>query len=658
MCVTNTFPFKEKFHKLCLALCRVLLIIINKRCFYSLVQDKGGFYGVLRTSDWREIYSDLGIPKITQAAGHHAKMAYTKYLLSYEEYMTSFQCNKEPEESPSKSGSKKSGKLANKMPRSTDETNNPSRRTSRRRKISESLSVADENEVVSSVKEHKRLRKCKVVVEKRDSDHDDASSNASSEKSTSQTKSPAAYVKSETKQGRRRSNSGIPSYKKHHQFKINDKVKVKYGKESIELYTAKVVDFKVDENNKIQYLVHYAGWNSRHDEWVKPWKITGLISDTSNLPKTPIRAPKTPTLVEEKPECLIAPSTPVDTSPCLVEITPPSIEGGEEAKEKLSSLAKAFQDKNITEKKKKRIRRRSTSSSTPPPSQSPSTKRASSVEKCVPEKSDTKHSLKEEPVSGDEKPLDKNSVVPAGIFPPIRRTSGRRSISPAYLKESTLYGMTKRRRNNSAVSEPQSSADGDPVQDADDLSSESSSKSSNSSTSEAARSSPLTVWTEAEQQKLTEKSKKPERKRARRKSGDKKLVQIDEEDSHSALLRSAAYDDFDDDVPSIELERSNTETGKKSSVDDRVIGEKMSDGADSSETNNQESSKTSENNNESTENKQTSSESSSDTPNDAITSSSILESRQSSDEVPKAVDETPSNSKVRCDWFDGLYFLL
>jgi len=556
--------------------------------FCSLVQEKGGFYAITNSSDWKEIYTDLKIPKITPAASHHVKQAYNKYLVCFEEYVMSFQQNKNQKESITKSPSKKSTKTSTsaKSPRSTDDAETGGRRLSRRRKVSESHSTIDDNDTPLPVKETKRSRKNKLASEsKRDSDADEVSSTASSDKSSSKAATPSSVSKTkpELKQiTRTRSNSGTQVV-----YKVGDKLRVKYGRDSFKLYNAKVVDVKTDPNNEVQYLVHYTGWNSRHDEWIKQWKISSLFHETS-LAKTPVRRPKTPTPSDEK-------NNEADSNLSSTQEMPPSSSENIAStpisthieKKKVSSLAKAFQDesKKISEKRK-RMRRRSTSSSTPPPTPSsvppplpPSTKRASSVEKFSPEESEAKASPKQDCGSGDEKIPEKTSPstsgVPDGLFPASRRTSGRRSKSPAYLRDAALYGLTKRKRNNSAVSEAQSNADTDQaLVDSEDLSSESSSKSSTSSNSDANRSSPLTVWTAAaaeteqnrktENGKTTEKSKKTERKRTRRKSADKKLSQISEESGSSLSKRSAAYDIFDDEVPNIELERSSGDSGRKS----------------------------------------------------------------------------------------------
>ena len=510
-------------------------------------------------------------------------MAYSKYLLCFEEYLISFQRkNPRHESSRSSSGRKIGSSTPNKSPRRVEESDTGSRRASRRRKVSESLCVVDETEIVH--RETKRPRKSKA--EKRDSDFDDSSSTAGSDKCAAKSKEPAEPEK--PKQcGGKRLNNGTAAVKKPILYKIGDRVKVKYGKGS--LFPAKVMDMKIDESNDQCYLVHYTGYNSRHDEWIKASKISGLQNDASVTPKSLSRRPKSPMSEDKLSDVFPAVSnagSPVEQ--CKPE--PPVIAGPEVScdttKSERSKPVKEFQEKSDSIEKRKRIRRRSTSSSTPPPLhqlQPTSPKRAASAEKVVLEKQEIKSSsVKEESnFSDDKQEKAPPSGVPTGLFPVARRTSGRRSKSPAYLKESALYGLTKRKRNPSAPNEPQTNLESDPPADMDDLSSESSSKSFNSSTTEASRSSPLTIWSEQDQM---DKNRKSERKRGKTKLDEQKLTQIEEE--RFSLANSAEYDNFDEDVPSIELEKSGDSGRKKSKSSSHKVSNAACDEEDAGGTEN------------------------------------------------------------------------
>ena len=63
---------------------------------------------------------------------------------------------------------------------------------------------------------------------------------------------------------------------------VNDKIKVRYGKGGKEQYDAKVL--KVDRV-KERFFVHYNGWNTRYDEWIKRTRIIQLLSDKSGKEK-------------------------------------------------------------------------------------------------------------------------------------------------------------------------------------------------------------------------------------------------------------------------------------------------------------------------------------------------------------------------------------
>ncbi|XP_054264851.1 AT-rich interactive domain-containing protein 4B isoform X3 [Macrosteles quadrilineatus] len=77
----------------------------------------------------------------------------------------------------------------------------------------------------------------------------------------------------------------LPNYKS---VAVGDKLKVYYGPthESKVTYEAKVLNLK-EEDHETLYLVHYTGWNTRYDEWIK----RGRIAD--NLSWSPGRAKRT-----------------------------------------------------------------------------------------------------------------------------------------------------------------------------------------------------------------------------------------------------------------------------------------------------------------------------------------------------------------------------
>lgn len=79
----------------------------------------------------------------------------------------------------------------------------------------------------------------------------------------------------------------LPSYKS---VFVGDILRIYYGApgEPKVIYEAKVVDIKENESGETLYLVHYSGWNSRYDEWVKRNKIA------DNLNWAPARSKASP----------------------------------------------------------------------------------------------------------------------------------------------------------------------------------------------------------------------------------------------------------------------------------------------------------------------------------------------------------------------------
>lgn len=62
------------------------------------------------------------------------------------------------------------------------------------------------------------------------------------------------------------------------EYPMGTKLRVKYGRgRNHKIYEAKVVESRKDGTHK-SYLVHYAGWNTRYDEWVRPDRIVAIVN--------------------------------------------------------------------------------------------------------------------------------------------------------------------------------------------------------------------------------------------------------------------------------------------------------------------------------------------------------------------------------------------
>ncbi|CAE1155260.1 AT-rich interactive domain-containing protein 4A,AT-rich interactive domain-containing protein 4B [Acanthosepion pharaonis] len=80
------------------------------------------------------------------------------------------------------------------------------------------------------------------------------------------------------------------------EYPTGTKLKVKYGRgRNQKIYEAKVVEFGAEGGHE-QYLVHYAGWNTRYDEWVRPERIVKVIGkpELGNKKKSKSHSPRSP----------------------------------------------------------------------------------------------------------------------------------------------------------------------------------------------------------------------------------------------------------------------------------------------------------------------------------------------------------------------------
>ncbi|OWF38408.1 AT-rich interactive domain-containing protein 4B-like isoform X2 [Mizuhopecten yessoensis] len=76
------------------------------------------------------------------------------------------------------------------------------------------------------------------------------------------------------------------------EFANGTRLQVRYGRgRNQKVYDAKVVEAGLD-SSQVQYLVHYAGWNMRYDEWIKPERIVNIINRPDSDKKVKDCSPK------------------------------------------------------------------------------------------------------------------------------------------------------------------------------------------------------------------------------------------------------------------------------------------------------------------------------------------------------------------------------
>ncbi|XP_015123692.1 AT-rich interactive domain-containing protein 4B isoform X2 [Diachasma alloeum] len=87
--------------------------------------------------------------------------------------------------------------------------------------------------------------------------------------------------------------SSAPCYKGP--IQLGDRLKVYYGPthESKVTYEAKVIEIqRMDEGAELDYLVHYTGWNTRYDEWIKATRIAQNFTQTQGRVKRTKATPR------------------------------------------------------------------------------------------------------------------------------------------------------------------------------------------------------------------------------------------------------------------------------------------------------------------------------------------------------------------------------
>lgn len=78
------------------------------------------------------------------------------------------------------------------------------------------------------------------------------------------------------------------------EYPLGTKLQVRYGKGRTEkVYDAKIIEIQ-RSNNGLQYLVHYAGWNMRYDEWIRPEQVVNVLNKPSDIAALKKKAKESP----------------------------------------------------------------------------------------------------------------------------------------------------------------------------------------------------------------------------------------------------------------------------------------------------------------------------------------------------------------------------
>lgn len=240
---------------------------------YKIVQEHGGMEKVSNEpSLWRKIYQQMDIAVVPPSASHHIKMAYKKYLYPFELYEKKENKSSEQEVAELSSSDK------NVKPDSPENQTDSS--DEKHLECLEPLPEIDDDqeEVVVKKPECKQSTRIKEMKRQQSREFDNGVL------SDSQAKSPEEDVSVDVVNSPESLSdvSEPPSDNKcdipvdECSFEVGDKIQVKYGRgRNHRLYDAKIIHIDPEASEGTMYCIHYAGWNNRYDEWIKPEKIAG-----------------------------------------------------------------------------------------------------------------------------------------------------------------------------------------------------------------------------------------------------------------------------------------------------------------------------------------------------------------------------------------------
>ncbi|KAK3597334.1 hypothetical protein CHS0354_034576 [Potamilus streckersoni] len=167
------------------------------------------------------------------------------------------------------------------------EQKKPGRRRSMRNDDSKK-DVEDKEEDEKEVKE-KEPKNESVNKEDKSSKKEDK------EEKQEPTKKPVKKVKKSDADEDIASNKGeeeSDSEEESSDYPSGTRLKVRYGRgRNQKEYEAKVVESSTE--NGVQFLVHYAGWNTRYDEWIRPERIVEIIERPDAVKKKTNKSPRT-----------------------------------------------------------------------------------------------------------------------------------------------------------------------------------------------------------------------------------------------------------------------------------------------------------------------------------------------------------------------------
>uniref|UniRef100_A0A8C1GNF4 AT rich interactive domain 4A (RBP1-like) n=1 Tax=Cyprinus carpio TaxID=7962 RepID=A0A8C1GNF4_CYPCA len=295
---------------------------LNLFKLFRLVHVHGGCDNIESGSIWKQIYMDLGIPVLNSAASYNVKTAYRKYLYGFEEYCRSAQIqfrtvhhneprpDRQPEVQCVKTVKKESEDPDEMMQQVTAELG-----TSEEKPAADAdESDAESEKGCKDICSPRGRRRCTVTPVKVEAKEPVKQEKPKEEKKKEEMRPEGENSGEEQK----KSDGETPGKRRSHRLEESDKdtddeeqeddedeeedgerprlrdrderegdddcedsehsmtgtkIKVRYGKgKTQKIYEANIRNTETD-NGEVLYLVHYYGWNTRYDEWIKADRI-------------------------------------------------------------------------------------------------------------------------------------------------------------------------------------------------------------------------------------------------------------------------------------------------------------------------------------------------------------------------------------------------
>lgn len=236
---------------------------------YKIVQEHGGMEKVSGEQYlWRKIYQQMDIPVVPPSASHHIKMSYKKYLYPFEQY----------EKELLKPFPKGANDQSSKDTKPESSASSPESSDEKRLECLEPLPEIDDDEGDLKKVECKQSTRIREMKRQQSREHDNGLVSDSQAKSLEEDVSVdvvnSPESSSDVSEPQSDSKSDIPL--DEISLDVGDKVQVKYGRgRNHRLYDAKIIHIDPKAEEGAIYCIHYAGWNNRYDEWIKPEKIVG-----------------------------------------------------------------------------------------------------------------------------------------------------------------------------------------------------------------------------------------------------------------------------------------------------------------------------------------------------------------------------------------------